>query len=917
MEQVISVTSHELEHLIFGESHSAEGAVELADYASSTYMLTTTWSQNSPYNKYCPIDPVTKQRSVAGCTNTAAAQIINYWESTGLLDFSLTISSSDNYSKNGITVSSNSYFVSRFGYLSFDETNNLLQNYKLNDINSIAALCFAAGVVQQAGYGSDGTSTSWSIFLFMRSGFKNTVLRSDGGSAYFYSDYGMKTSGYNLLKSEVLAGRPVGISIKYAYGKSEGEAYHALVVDGYDSSTDKFHLNFGWGGLDDGWYSPYSLNYDYGIYQFVTGITPKVSPRLKVTGLAFAQDAVNLTDTISVSIDISNVGTDTSTSTTAYVYCGTKLLKSVSVSFISPHDARTVSCTISASLLSQGAQTITVQINSQNEDGSVYDKTGVVKVYDGAVTDGDDTWEKAHSGDSKTKTTVAYYSSGQVKNADLAAGEYVGYYDMIDFRELTVGYAGKYSISLTGGSNKLELTISTVNTSTGKLKDLKKVTIAANKTEGGIYDLLLEKGVYYVSVKASNWKNHGDSDYQLTVSGNGFAKADNSDDWSDVKTAGPTGAVGDVGNLTAPKTVISDGWVGYGDAVDYKAFTLLSAASVSFTVKGSDATKFTISQLVANKNGTYTLKSLQSTALVKPKDATEYSAATKELLLDKGTYYFAVESTNARSGGSSAYSVALNSNTVFYTAGDNSDDDWQTVGLPKLAAGGLLSEWVGFGDRIDYRALKISPVGGFYNFELFGVENNVKLTVYSLDAKTNKLKQVKSVTATAKKNDVFTGRLCLNGSTKYYLAVEAPGAARAQNSIYGVSMTNDGIFNFLGNETLDEASILGAGINGLLTTAAGGDKTDCFDLLVIDSLKLDATQGKVKVSFYGADKKAVKVASMTMADGTVKKNVSGVTLVAGNKTTDNFTFAVGDAVRYLKIEAAANNINTYSLVVLA
>ena len=38
----------------------------------------TNWHQNSPYNDFCPIDPSSGDRGVAGCPAVAMAQILNY-----------------------------------------------------------------------------------------------------------------------------------------------------------------------------------------------------------------------------------------------------------------------------------------------------------------------------------------------------------------------------------------------------------------------------------------------------------------------------------------------------------------------------------------------------------------------------------------------------------------------------------------------------------------------------------------------------------------------------------------------------------------------------------------------------------------------------------------------------------------------
>ena len=287
----------------------------------------------------------------------------------------------------------------------------------------------------------------------------------------------------------------------------------------------------------------------------------------------------------------------------------------------------------------------------------------------------------------------------------------------------------------------------------------------------------------------------------------------------------------------------------------------------------------------------------------------------KNVLLDSANKYTIVVKNSDKGKSASKYNFNLKGQ--LFTTGNKTDDNWQKKDLPTLAAGKKLTDWVGYGDKIDYRKLAVDKKGGFYSFKLSGVSNKVKLTVYAKNG--NKLKQIKSITVPGK--NTSTGDLCLKG--EYYLAVEAPGAAKAQNSHYTVTMTGKGTFNHFGNETCGKATWRNATTanigDGLLTTAAGGDKIDYFDLSAVKKqLKLDAGQGKLKVSFYDKNNKAVKVAQVKMANNSVKKNVSALILVANDKVTDRITLgALDDAIRYLKIEAATKNINTYKLSLLA
>ena len=88
---------------------------------------------------------------------------------------------------------------------------------------------------------------------------------------------------------------------------------------------------------------------------------------------------------------------------------------------------------------------------------------------------------------------------------------------------------------------------------------------------------------------------------------------------------------------------------------------------------------------------------------------------------------------------------------------------------------------------------------------------------------------------------------------------------------------------------------------------------DFIDLAAVDygSLTLDADSGKVKISFFDANKKAAKASTVTFADGSSRSNLSTVTLVADNVTTDNISLsALDDTIKYLKIEAVGASAGT-------
>ena len=270
--------------------HDAE--IEKAQPAANStgVMLSTLWSQfgildlgnntTVTCDHYTPIDTRTGEHSVTGCTNTAAAQIIYYFIEKQNLALTLTLNSEDAYlshHSSGLEISVNSD-GSTPGTISFAAVNSKLGSYDLNSADDAAALLYACGVIQQAGYSSNSTSTAWEENLFYRAGFASVrcsrYYEMSGNEYwlkrfYYWGSFSVKNGQYTYTISDgawevvienLLAGRVVGASIPG----------HAVVIDGYDSGTGKFHINYGWGAYSSGtrWYSRSELH-DLQIREFV------------------------------------------------------------------------------------------------------------------------------------------------------------------------------------------------------------------------------------------------------------------------------------------------------------------------------------------------------------------------------------------------------------------------------------------------------------------------------------------------------------------------------------------------------------------------------------------------------------------------------------------------------------------------
>ena len=270
-----------------------------APEAGATYLLSTLWSQSGKvkigsktdktitYNYYCPLDTTKTAKSVTGCTNTAAAQIIYYFIEKKGLNLTLKLDQSDEYTstKNGFscTIKADG---STNGTISFNEINAKLLYYDTKSADDAAALLYACGVVQKANYSSSGTGTAWKESLFRRAGFVS-VNRSYPMPSYWgtgaYENFVISDAGFEVIIENIKAGRVVGTSYPG----------HAIVIDGYDAATDKFHINYGWGNDSaTSWYTRKEIR-DAHYYEFVYDLMVE-----KVTDISVSDNRVYGTGTL-------------------------------------------------------------------------------------------------------------------------------------------------------------------------------------------------------------------------------------------------------------------------------------------------------------------------------------------------------------------------------------------------------------------------------------------------------------------------------------------------------------------------------------------------------------------------------------------------------------------------------------------
>ncbi|MCB0736430.1 MAG: C10 family peptidase [Bacteroidetes bacterium] len=205
-------------------------------------LMKTTWNQAPYYNDLCPYDNAQRGRSVTGCVATAMAQVMKYWE----------------FPSKGIGY--HSYNHPRLGTLSANFGNTEYKWSQMpNSINgsnsAIATLMYHCGVAVDMNYSAnssgayvikDDANICAEAALEDFFGYKTSL---EGVSRYNYTN----SEWVNLMKKEMDAKRPV---IYAGFGSGGG---HAFVCDGYDNRS-YFHMNWGWGGYQDGYFALDALN---------------------------------------------------------------------------------------------------------------------------------------------------------------------------------------------------------------------------------------------------------------------------------------------------------------------------------------------------------------------------------------------------------------------------------------------------------------------------------------------------------------------------------------------------------------------------------------------------------------------------------------------------------------------------------
>jgi hypothetical protein len=210
-------------------------------------LLTTTWDQAPYYNEMCPDSAGV--HALAGCTATATAQVMKFWEwpIVGTGSHSYT---DDNFGPQSANFGATTYQWSLM-------PNSTDEFYNTNQVYAVATLFYHIGVSVNMDYGIDASFASLSTLGYSQHPSSERALKTYFGyKNTIHSVYKNQTSDadwVSTLMGEINAGRPV-----LEQGSGDGGG-HAFVCDGYDNNG-LFHINWGWSSYLDGYFAHNALN---------------------------------------------------------------------------------------------------------------------------------------------------------------------------------------------------------------------------------------------------------------------------------------------------------------------------------------------------------------------------------------------------------------------------------------------------------------------------------------------------------------------------------------------------------------------------------------------------------------------------------------------------------------------------------
>ena len=222
-------------------------------------LLRTKWHQENIYNSQCPVDSAGPGgHAYVGCGAIVMGQLMRYWKYPvhGIGSHSYTC----NNASHGNGYGDYGRLSANFANTTYEYDSMPLQlnaSSRQTQIDAVATLLSHCGIAVNMNYGNRGSSVSPNRIvtgIVNYFGYPSTVRYIERSN---YND----ATWLSTIKAELDSFAPF-----FYGGQSTTYGGHVWVCDGY-RDDNYFHMNWGWGGLYDGYFnlgslSRYAFNYN-------------------------------------------------------------------------------------------------------------------------------------------------------------------------------------------------------------------------------------------------------------------------------------------------------------------------------------------------------------------------------------------------------------------------------------------------------------------------------------------------------------------------------------------------------------------------------------------------------------------------------------------------------------------------------
>lgn len=202
------------------------GAIKM-DYEEGGILLSSSWYQAEPYNDQCPNMECTwfcgsNQNARVGCTATAGAQIMRYW----------------NWPPYGVGIP----YDDRYDWPNMPDRLPGC-TWPQAEVDAVAELCAEVGEAVGMSYGCDASAVPTS---HMEGVYEGNYRYSTACTKRNRSDYSA-VNWFNRIKTQLNANRPMHYRV----------IDHSIVCDGWQvvASDSQYHMNYGRDNAANTWYT--------------------------------------------------------------------------------------------------------------------------------------------------------------------------------------------------------------------------------------------------------------------------------------------------------------------------------------------------------------------------------------------------------------------------------------------------------------------------------------------------------------------------------------------------------------------------------------------------------------------------------------------------------------------------------------